>query len=107
MVVFRHNRVSSIVAVYAGRDVPPKLVGALELTCRTEFHQMTLRPVVAGIGAEDDAPVRRYGRRGRAIIENTPRPRLVRSRIDAEVRALSAAAWSADRQQHSAAVVQT
>src|SRR5215204_4521768 len=68
---------------------------------------MPLRPVVTGIGAEDDASVRCYGRRGRTIIENTPGSGLVGSRIDAEVRALSAAAWSTDRQQHSAAIVQT
>src|SRR5215217_4891862 len=68
---------------------------------------MPLRPVVTGIGAEDDASVRCYGRRGRAIIENTPGSGFVGSRIDAEVRALSAAAWSTDGQQHSAAIVQT
>src|SRR6185369_7915507 len=105
VIVFNNNRVSSAVAIYPRRDVPPVLVGALKLAGRTELHQMSLVPVVASKGPIDHASIRSYSWRRRTIIENASRPRPVDFRIDTDVGADPATAWATNGQQHSAAVV--
>src|SRR6266700_5006002 len=86
-------------------DVPTEQKRAQEIPVGAEVHQMALIKVIPSVGAKQDAPIRRDGRRGRLIIEHPSGRRLVDGWIDTRVGAYAAATGRAvERYQRRAGI---
>ena len=70
-------------------DVSAEVVGRQEPAVAAEFHQVSLPPVVAFVGAEQDASVGSDHRRGGPVLDDPPRSRPVMGRVHAGRRALA------------------
>ena len=73
VIVFDDHGVRPVVLEDRGRRIPTEAKSAQIVAIGTEVHQMTLRVVVAAVGAEEDATVWRHGWAGRLIVQNAPR----------------------------------
>src|SRR5262249_28638431 len=87
MIVLLYHRIRPAVRRNRRGDIPPKLERVQETAAGIEMQHVTLRVVVKGEGAVENTPVRSNHRRRSGVIKDAARSRLVRPRINSQVRA--------------------